>query len=132
MIIKPLLVLKKYALFIAITYSLILVIISLTSLKGLPELGVSFADKIYHFFAYALLTYLWFAVFLFRLTTKRIKAICYAALISIVYGIIIEVLQGGVTTSRISDVYDGIANTLGVLLTSLVLLIYKKLPIKNV
>lgn len=122
--------LKKNILLVAITYSTVLGIISLTSVKGIPDLGVSFADKIYHFLAYAMLSYLWFAVLFYRFTINRLKAISYAAFISIVFGIIIEVLQGGITASRISDVYDGIANTLGVLITVIVLLMNKKCRLK--
>ncbi len=40
----------------------------------------------------------------------------YAALISITFGIIIEVLQDTMTVSRALDVYDILANTAGVLL----------------
>ena len=77
-----------------------------------------------------MLSYLWFAVLFYRFTINRLKAISYAAFISIVFGIIIEVLQGGITASRISDVYDGIANTLGVLITVIVLLMNKKCRLK--
>ena len=111
---------------------LALTVVSLIKVKGLPDLGVTFSDKIFHFLAYAVLTYLWFATFFYRLNFEKKRAILYAAIISIVFGIIIEALQGGVTASRVSDVYDVLVNTLGVLFTSLVLLNNKRIHIKNV
>jgi glycopeptide antibiotics resistance protein len=41
--------------------------------------------------------------------------------LSIIFGIIIEVLQGTVTAYRSSDINDVLANTIGVLLMSVVI-----------
>lgn len=123
--------LKRFALLIAIAYSLTLMVVSLIQLKGLPNVGISFADKIFHFLAYSVLTLVWFSALFFQFKNKKTKAILYAAIFSVIFGIIVEVLQGSVTASRHSDVYDAIANTLGVLITVLILLINKKTGIKN-
>ena len=106
-------------------------VVSLIQLKGLPNVGISFADKIFHFLAYSVLTLVWFSALFFQFKNKKTKAILYAAIFSVIFGIIVEVLQGSVTASRHSDVYDAIANTLGVLITVLILLINKKTGIKN-
>lgn len=123
--------LKKYALIIAIFYSLALAMVSLVKINNLPNAGISHADKIFHFLVYSVLAFLWVNTFFFKFKYKKTKAIIYAALFSIIFGIIIEVLQGSVTASRHTDVYDAIANTLGVLFTVLILLINKKTYIKN-
>lgn len=123
--------LKKYALIIAVLYSLALAAVSLVKINNLPNAGISHADKIFHFSVYSVLTLLWVNTFFFKFKHKKIKAIWYAALFSIIFGIIIEVLQGSVTASRHTDIYDAIANTLGVLIMVLILLINKKTHIKN-
>ncbi len=123
--------LKTYALLIAVLYSIALTTVSLIQIKGIPDVGISFGDKIFHFLAYSVLIYAWFNTLFFKFKFKKTSAILYAAIFSIVFGIIIEVLQGSVTSYRSSDLYDAIANTLGVLLTALVLLINSKTHIKN-
>ncbi|OEK09716.1 hypothetical protein A8C32_10740 [Flavivirga aquatica] len=100
-------------------------------LNNLPDVGVSFGDKIFHFLAYCLLTLLWFSVFLLVFNLKKKKAIYFAVIFAIVFGIVIEVLQDTMTESRALDVYDVVANTMGALLASLVLWFKKKLYIKN-
>lgn len=123
--------LKKYALIFAIFYSLALAVVSLVKINNLPNAGISHADKIFHFLVYSVLAYLWVNTFFFKFKYKKTKAILYAALFSIIFGIIIEVLQGSITASRHTDVYDAVANTLGVLIMVLILLINKKTHIKN-
>lgn len=122
---------KKFAFIIAIFYSIVLATVSLIKINNLPDAGISFADKIFHFLAYSVLAFLWFNTFFFTFKLKKIKAIIYAATLSIIFGIIIEVLQGSITIYRQTDVYDAVANTFGVLITVLILLINKKAHIKN-
>ncbi|MCF7568372.1 VanZ family protein [Sabulilitoribacter arenilitoris] len=124
--------LKKYALIIAIFYTLALALVSLVKINNLPNVGISHADKIFHFLVYSVLAFLWVNTFFFKFKCKKTKAILYATLFSIIFGIIIEVLQGSITASRHTDVYDAVANTLGVLIMMLILLINKKAYIKNI
>ncbi|MBJ6368015.1 VanZ family protein [Snuella sedimenti] len=130
MIIKHLWVLKKYALAIVILYSVALTVVSLVKLNKLPDVGVSFGDKIFHFLTYCVLTFLWVNALFYFFKFTRAKAIIVAAIISIGFGILIEVLQGTVTASRASDLYDVAANTFGVLLAVLVMS-QKSIGIKN-
>lgn len=123
--------LKKSLLYITIIYSLALLAVSLMTLHDLPDLGVSFADKIFHFLAYTVLTVLWYGTFSYTLNYRNKRAISYAMLFSIVFGIIIEVLQGCLTTSRRLDFYDIIANTIGTLLVSFVLWLILNFRVKN-
>jgi len=124
-------VLKKFAFIIAILYSLALATVSLVKINNLPNVGVSNADKIFHFLTYSVLAFLWTNTFFFKFKYKKVKAIVYASVLSIIFGIIIEVLQGSITVSRHTDIYDAIANTLGVLIMVIILLINKKTYIKN-
>lgn len=123
--------LKKFALIIAISYSLVLAFVSLIKLNNLPDIGVSFGDKIFHFLAYCVLAFLWFNPFVNTYNFKKKKAIYFSILISVVFGIIIEVLQETITVSRALDIYDVLANTVGVLTASLILWVKHILRVKN-
>ena len=123
--------LKRFALFLAVPYSLALLWASLMSLKDVPEVDIDHGDKIFHFLAYAILCLLWYFVFLFKLEQTSKRAVLNAILLAVVFGIIIEVLQGTLTVHRAFDVYDAIANSLGALLTGTVLWIRRNLQVKN-
>ncbi|TGV00900.1 VanZ family protein [Flavivirga rizhaonensis] len=123
--------LKKLTPIITIIYSLALITVSLIKLNNVPDIGISFGDKIFHFFAYFVLTILWFYTFLYAFKLKSKKAIVFAVVLSVFFGIIIEVLQGSITVSRSLDVYDAVANTLGALLASVVMWFKSNLSVKN-
>lgn len=123
--------LKKLLLLVSILYTLVLAGVCLIKIKKLPEIGVSFGDKIFHFLAYMVLSFLWFNTFFNTFKLEKKKALTYAALFSIVFGIIIEVLQGTITVSRSSDVYDVMANTMGVFLTVIIVFIRNLITIKK-
>lgn len=115
----------------AVPYTIALTVGSLMSLKNMPDTGVDYADKIFHFLAYAILCFLWVLVFHFTLQKPLKKAVLSGAGFAILFGIIIEVLQGTLTKERSLDVYDAIANSLGALSTSAIILLLGKLDLKN-
>lgn len=82
---------------------------SLISPDNLPPVDISGFDKVQHFAGYAVLSS--GAVLLFR----RLRTQVLAALVIIAFGIGIEVAQASLTTDRMGDVADVLANTLGVL-----------------
>lgn len=118
MITKLLLALKKWALPLVVVYTLALTSASLLSLSGLPSIGIEFEDKIFHLLAYFIFTLLLYNYF----NSIRLKhALSISVLIAVVYGIVIEILQYTLTTWRMFDVYDALANTLGAILASIML-----------
>lgn len=123
--------LKRYSLFLTIAYTLALLWVSLVSLKNMPKVEVNYGDKIFHFLAYAVLSFLWFFVFYVKMEQTKKKSIWSAVFLAIIFGIIIEVLQGTLTTYRAFDVYDALANSLGALLTGIAVWIIHKLQVKN-
>lgn len=127
MIIKLLLVLKKWALLIVVIYATVLTIASLIHLGGVPSLGSSFDDKIYHFIAYFLFTVL---VYNYCKVRQFKNANVISAVVVIVYGIIIEVLQQTITSYRTLDIYDVFANALGVVVAISTLKFRTKLKLK--
>ena len=107
-------------------YTIALAVVCLIKINNLPEIGVSFADKIFHLLAYSVLAFLWFSSLFYTLNLEKNKALLYAALFSVIFGIIIEILQGVLTKFRSADFYDVMANTLGVFLTAMIIFITVK------
>jgi len=123
-------VLKRIPLALTIIYSTALAYVSLVKLNDVPDIGVSFGDKIFHFLAYSILTFLWFGTFFFNFNLKKRRAITYSVIISIMFGIIVEVLQDQLTTYRSMDIYDVLANTFGVLLALLIIVLKRNFDVK--
>ncbi len=123
--------LKKYLLLITIFYSLVLASVCLLPIKKLPDVGISFGDKIFHSLTYAVLAFLWFYTFFLQFKISKKSAIMFASVISIIFGIIIEVLQGVFTATRQADVFDVLANSLGVLFTASLLLLKNRNTVKK-
>lgn len=103
------------ALWIAIVVTISIAILSLTSVPKIDlGLNIKSTDKYLHILAYCTLSFFWHLALRKKLQNKRY----YIAIITsiIVYGIILEGLQGGLTSYRTADWYDVIANTIGVFL----------------
>ena len=75
MLTKILLAGKKYALTLATSYTLLLVIISFISLDDIEEINVDEGDKILHFIAYFILPILWFIVYVEKVKWHKLKLI---------------------------------------------------------
>jgi VanZ family protein len=123
-------VLKTYSLILVILYSIALTIVCLIKIEGLNKAGISFGDKIFHSLSYVVLTFLWFNTLFNKFKLNKSKALTYAVIVSILFGIIIEILQGTLTTYRSADINDVLANSLGVMLTAVVIKIKNKYYIK--
>ena len=123
--------LKKILFLISILYTIALTVVCLIKINKLPDGGISFADKIFHCLSYTLLSLLWYNALWYTFKLKKQQALYYAAGFSIIFGIVIEVLQGTITTSRAADVNDVVANSAGVFLTIIVVLLKKINTTKN-
>uniref|UniRef100_UPI00404A25B1 VanZ family protein n=1 Tax=Gelidibacter sp. TaxID=2018083 RepID=UPI00404A25B1 len=115
---------KQLALALAVLYVITLTAFSLINLGGIPSLGSSFDDKIYHFLAYALFTLLLYN-YLNAVSFKN--SIFYSILFAVCYGILMEILQNLLTETRVSDFYDVVANFFGIIFGAIGISIYKKL-----
>jgi VanZ family protein len=124
-------VLKKGIFLITILYTLALLVVCLYPFKKLPDVGVSYADKLFHSFTYIILSFLWFETLVLYFKIDKIKAILYASIIAIIFGIIIEVLQGALTASRQADINDVLANSSGVVFTASVLWLKNRIIVKK-
>lgn len=99
--------------------------IAALSLGTLPKLNLGFevksGDKYLHFASYLILSLLWYFALKKRLRRRFFQLLVPAALI--IYGIILEGLQSGLTTYRTGDIYDALANSAGVVVG---LLLFKR------
>jgi len=95
---------------LAVGYTLWLIAVSLTPLEGISLPSFSYADKLVHFFLYFFLTIFWLLAYP-QLWHKKFQFI----LLVILLGITIELIQEYFILARSGDVFDVLANTLGVI-----------------
>ncbi|MGR7812468.1 VanZ family protein [Lacinutrix undariae] len=104
---------KQLALVALLSFVAALTVLSLISITSMPEIGTNNDDKIYHataYFIFTILTYNYF--YSIKIKYKMLLSFC----IPVIYGIIIEFLQSVVSSTRISDFYDAVANFIGVVI----------------
>ncbi len=106
--------LERNALWLAVLATLGVAILSLGAVPKLNMgLNLKSSDKYLHFIAYFTLCILWFFALKDRLHRYVFRILIPLGLI--LYGIILEGMQGGLTTYRTADIYDALANAAGVL-----------------
>jgi len=106
---------RKLYLFVAIFLTIVITIGSLITLEEVIKLpSVQFSDKLLHTSAYFVLTLSWLLATIDK--TLRQKKTILIVFFVFMYGIIIEVLQGALTTCRQADLYDMFANLGGVVI----------------
>lgn len=121
--------LKKILLLLAIVSTIAIAYGSLVSSSNLPDVELDYADKFIHAFAYGFLFLIWYLA----LESYNIKgALLKAISISVIYGIILEVLQGTLTEARITDLYDILANCIGIVFISLIIALRNKTHVKKI
>ena len=113
---------------VTLIYTISISVLSLAHLTELPELNTGFDDKIAHFILYAGLCLFWFMSF-HVLKTK--SSFLIASLLSIVFGGVIEILQGVLSIYRTTDIFDFVANCLGILTMALIIYTKKEVIIKK-
>ena len=106
--------LERNALILAIAATLFLGVMSLVHMPKISlEFGIKSGDKYLHFTAYMVLSFLWYFALRERIQNRLFKF--FVPLSLILYGIVLEGLQGELTTYRTPDLSDAMANTGGVI-----------------
>lgn len=102
---------------IAITYTLLITAALLTPITGAPKIEIPFADKMVHLIINAGLFVVW-ASYVFSGKTKTTKTYTLPLLFvcTLLYGILIEVVQGSFIPTRGADFFDVVANVCGLIL----------------
>ena len=107
----------KLLLGIAISYTLLITAALLTPITGAPKIEIPFADKMVHLIINAGLFVVW-ASYVFSGKTKTTKTYTLPLLFlcTLLYGILIEVIQGSFIPTRGADFFDVVANVCGLIL----------------
>ncbi|NER18231.1 VanZ family protein [Spongiivirga citrea] len=114
---------------LAIGWTVLITYLSLTSFDELEDVdGIDFidiphSDKIGHFIFYFGCTTVWFLLLFkgIKLSNKVLKILAVVAIGSFLYGVLIEILQANVTTTRSGDWRDALANTTGILVACFII-----------
>ena len=131
MTIKRLLAHNKLYLFLALFWTLLVLLLCLVSVGNLPRLSVKVdsIDKVVHFTFHFVFVMLWFLY----LKEKNIRNVFFKIfLASFSLGVIIEILQSIFTVTRQADIKDVLANTTGTITAITILLLYYKFFKKDI
>jgi len=110
----------------SISVALLLLYLSLTNSEKFEKLllmNFSFMDKVVHFGMYFVLMTV--IILEHRKTLKNSRNLFLSALIPLLYGILMEILQLTLTLSRSGDFYDALADAAGILASVLLWLLFK-------
>ena len=108
---------KRLLLLVAIIYTIWLAVISLINLNGVPSLGSSFDDKIYHLIAYFIFAFLWVTYFK---SSRKKYSVLITFFCTLLFGVVLELMQHQLNPNRTYDTYDLMANCLGVIIGTLI------------
>lgn len=117
----------KICLTLAISYSFLILILSLININDIEIVTLEASDKFYHIACYAIMAFLW--SYYTKLKTGSLKNNLILVLIFSIssFGIIIEVLQLTITDYRSFDWWDVLANFTGIIFGILSFKIFQKL-----
>jgi VanZ family protein len=116
--------LENNAIYIAVFFTICILFGSLVKSEFIVVESISVSDKIYHLIAYFLFMLSWLYAFFKR--EKFEENVKYIILGCFIFGIIIEILQGVITSYRTASYLDIVANTIGVLLAVVIFHVFEK------
>ena len=118
---------KQNILLIAITYTIFVYVICLIPIETSIELPISYMDKLVHIVIYFIFTLVWFAYFQgLSISSSILSSLIKSSFVGFFTCVTIEVLQETVSKGRFADVYDVLANSLGIIIAIVFLSQLKK------
>ena len=118
---------KSIVLTIQIAYIVVITVLSLVSIDTKTNINVDFADKIIHVIIHTINVILLYILFI---KFKVAKSLLIAIIVSILYGIIIEILQEYISINRQFDIFDIYANCFGTIIAAIILKLKGKAIVK--
>ena len=106
----------KLLLRIAIAYTLLITAALLTPITGAPKIEIPFADKMVHLIINAGLFVVWASYVFSGKTNTKTYTLPLLFVCNLLYGILIEVVQGSFIPTRGADFFDVVANVCGLIL----------------
>ncbi len=110
----------------ALSFSVMILILSLINLNSVNIIKLNASDKFYHLVCYAILSFLWSLFANAKWKGYPLKNKTIVSTIIIFFGIIIEYLQLVLTNYRSFDWWDVLANTAGVIFGLIIFSIFQK------
>jgi VanZ family protein len=121
-------VLKQLFFWAAVLWTGIVFTLCLVQSNSLPVINIVNLDKFIHAFFHFVFTSLWFLFLISHTEKKKVfMPLMTSFVLSVFFGIAIEVLQGLYTTTRKEDILDILANISGATLAVFVIVIYYRI-----
>jgi VanZ family protein len=121
-------VLKKLFFLAAVFWTAFVFYLCLIQSNSLPVINIVNLDKYIHAFFHFVFMSLWFLFLKSQMEKSSIyKGLLISFMLSVFFGIAIEILQGQYTTTRKEDVLDVLANVSGAALAVFMILIYYRI-----
>ncbi|MGO4820410.1 MULTISPECIES: VanZ family protein [unclassified Flavobacterium] len=123
---------KKILFLAALAWTVIILFLCLVQSDELPVINVVNLDKYIHAFLHFVFTSLWILFFKTQVkNANKYKPLFVSFMLSVVLGIIIELLQQQFTTTRSADTFDVLANISGATLAAFLVLFYDRYKHSN-
>lgn len=116
---KLLSALNKYSFWIAVFWTVVILYLSFKKPSSEPSIYFENADKLVHFTFYFGFVFSWFR-YLVYIKKGVVKNLFFLFLSAVLLGVLVEILQGLLTTNRQPDVWDAVANSFGALIGAVI------------
>ena len=118
---------KKIFLYLAIFWTGLILYLCLKNANEIKQIEIPNFDKIIHFVFHFVFTTLWFLYLKKKFnSSNNINLLVITLIISLVFGIAIELMQQYFTATRTADVFDVLANLFGAFLAVITILLLNK------
>ena len=115
---------KNIYLSAALIWTCSILFLCLASFSNLPNVGIENADKYVHFTFHFVFVNLWFLYFNYKNQKNIIKLGIFIFISSVLFGVLIELVQRVFTITRKGDFLDILANISGAFSALALILIY--------
>jgi VanZ family protein len=118
---------KRLFFWIALCWAIIIAFFCLTSSNNIPTVTIPYVDKFVHAFFYFVFTSVLFLFLKKRMNSSDIiRPLVVSLLVSVFYGLVIELMQELFTMNRKAEVTDVVGNVSGALLAFFIIYYYDK------
>lgn len=118
---------KKLYFWSALFWSILIIFLCLIKSSDIPQIEIPYLDKVIHTGLHFVFTLLWF--FYFKKHIGRLsnfKLLLISLVLSVFFGIAIELIQKFFTVTRSADIFDVIANLFGAFLAVVSIVFFNK------
>jgi VanZ family protein len=107
-------VLKQIYFWSALFWTGLIIFVCLIKSSDIPQIDMPYLDKVLHACMHFVFTLLWFFYFKKRIGNfTNFKLLLVSLVLSVLFGIVIELMQKFFTVTRNADLFDVIANLFG-------------------